>query len=96
MFGFGRRICPGRHFAELTLFLSISKSLAVFNMRPIADNDNQFEATFLPGIISHPAEYKIDLLPRSAKAKDLIHSLTFDEVWTEGDASMLNNINKFR
>jgi cytochrome P450 len=31
-FGFGKRICPGRHFADETLFLSIASLLSVFNI----------------------------------------------------------------
>src|SRR6266545_6358506 len=29
-FGFGRRVCPGAHLAEMTLFLNIATILAVF------------------------------------------------------------------
>ncbi|KAG8761790.1 hypothetical protein FRC11_013093 [Ceratobasidium sp. 423] len=36
-FGFGRRICPGQHFAEATLFLVIATMLSVFNIEPVKD-----------------------------------------------------------
>jgi cytochrome P450 len=32
-FGFGRRICPGRHFAEATLFITVASLFSVFNIR---------------------------------------------------------------
>jgi cytochrome P450 len=32
-FGFGRRICPGRHLAEATLFIAIASLLSVFNIK---------------------------------------------------------------
>lgn len=32
VFGFGRRICPGRNLALNALFLNIAQSLAVFNI----------------------------------------------------------------
>ncbi|THH07845.1 hypothetical protein EW145_g3103 [Phellinidium pouzarii] len=39
VFGFGRRICPGRHFAEASLWLAIANMLAVFDILPVLDND---------------------------------------------------------
>jgi hypothetical protein len=32
-FGFGRRICPGRHLADATMFIAISSLLSVFNIK---------------------------------------------------------------
>jgi hypothetical protein len=32
VFGFGKRICPGRHLAEATLFIAIASMLSVFNI----------------------------------------------------------------
>jgi cytochrome P450 len=31
-FGFGRRICPGRHFVDATLFILIASLLSIFNI----------------------------------------------------------------
>jgi cytochrome P450 len=31
-FGAGKRICPGRHFADATLFILVSSVLAVFDV----------------------------------------------------------------
>ena len=31
-FGFGKRICPGRHFADSTLFISVASLFSVFNI----------------------------------------------------------------
>ncbi|KAI9448698.1 cytochrome P450 [Lactarius psammicola] len=31
-FGYGRRICPGRHFAEMTIFIVAASLLSVFNI----------------------------------------------------------------
>ncbi|KAF8746796.1 cytochrome P450 [Rhizoctonia solani] len=38
-FGFGRRICPGVHFAEATIFMAISTLLAVFDIQPGRDEN---------------------------------------------------------
>ena len=38
-FGFGRRICPGRHFAMDTIFIAVSHMLAAFNIGKAHDAD---------------------------------------------------------
>ena len=32
-FGFGRRICPGRHFVDATLFITVASLFSVFDIR---------------------------------------------------------------
>jgi cytochrome P450 len=32
VFGFGKRICPGRHFADASIFIFIATLLSVFNI----------------------------------------------------------------
>jgi Cytochrome P450 len=36
-FGFGRRVCPARHFVDSSLFFSVSCVLAVFHVGPPKD-----------------------------------------------------------
>ncbi|THU99222.1 cytochrome P450 [Dendrothele bispora CBS 962.96] len=45
-FGFGRRICPGRHFATNTAWLAIAATLSVYNISPL-DKENlpKYECT---------------------------------------------------
>jgi cytochrome P450 len=33
VFGFGRRICPGRHLADATFFIVVASLLSVFNIK---------------------------------------------------------------
>jgi hypothetical protein len=33
LFGFGKRICPGRHLADATLFIAIASLLSVFSIK---------------------------------------------------------------
>jgi cytochrome P450 len=40
-FGFGRRVCPGAHLAEISLFLNIANILAVFNISKPVDKDGK-------------------------------------------------------
>ncbi|PIL25375.1 cytochrome P450 [Ganoderma sinense ZZ0214-1] len=39
VFGFGRRVCPGRHFAESTLFILVASVLSAFEIGPPVDED---------------------------------------------------------
>ena len=32
LFGFGKRICPGRHLADSTIFIVVASLLSVFNI----------------------------------------------------------------
>ena len=40
-FGFGRRICPGRHFAVDTIFLWAASVLATFNVAQLRDEEGK-------------------------------------------------------
>jgi cytochrome P450 len=33
LYGVGRRVCPGRHLADATLFIAIASLLSVFNIK---------------------------------------------------------------
>jgi cytochrome P450 len=84
VFGFGRRVCPGRVLADSSLYLSIAQSLAVFNIsKTVDENGREVEPVvqFLPGIISHPLPFKTSLEPRSSKHKELIQSLEQEHPW---------------
>ncbi|KAI0698594.1 cytochrome P450 [Cytidiella melzeri] len=75
-FGFGRRICPGRHFAKDNAILTIASVLHVFDVLPSLDEDGkeldpttQLSAS---GIISHPDPQHYMLKTRSKAAEGLI------------------------
>ncbi len=40
-FGYGRRICPGRHYADDALFVNIASALHVFNITPPLDDSGR-------------------------------------------------------
>jgi hypothetical protein len=54
IFGFGRRICPGRYFAEDILFLNMANILAVFKIEKAVDE--------LGNVIEPRAEFNSGLL----------------------------------
>ena len=39
VFGFGKRICPGRHFVDATIFIVVSSVLSVFNVTKAKDKN---------------------------------------------------------
>ncbi|OJI97944.1 hypothetical protein ASPVEDRAFT_37406 [Aspergillus versicolor CBS 583.65] len=76
-FGFGRRICPGRILADSTVFLTIAQSLAVFDISP----GEGARAEFLPGVISHPEPYGLEITPRSVQHMEVIREVEVDVPW---------------
>ncbi|KAF8335162.1 cytochrome P450 [Amanita rubescens] len=68
VFGYGRRVCPGAHFAELSIYLSITGILAMFNIRK--QNQDGVEITpkfeFTTGITSHPKPFVCQIEPHRA------------------------------
>ena len=47
IFGFGHRICPGAHLAEVSLFFNISRILALFDIsKPVDEYGNDVEQDF--------------------------------------------------
>lgn len=90
-FGYGRRICPGRHFAMNSLFITISRFLATFNIiKKVSDGielEVKVEAT--PGIINHPTPYPYTIKVRSEKYADLIRSVEQDHPWERSDGGLL-------
>jgi cytochrome P450 len=95
IFGFGRRICPGRLLAESSVWLTIAKSLAALDIRKgIDQNGKEIEPTvdFLPGIISHPVPFKAAIKPRSPEHEELIRAVESDHPWEESSAKALESI----
>jgi len=74
VFGFGRRNCPGLHFADAAIFITCAMSLAVFDISKPVVNDVPIEQAIemSSGIISHPLPFKCHITPRSSKAEALI------------------------
>ncbi|KAJ7607902.1 cytochrome P450 [Roridomyces roridus] len=82
-FGFGRRICPARHMAASTLFITFASILAVFDItKPIAEDGSIIEPTheYTAGAINiTPLPFKCCIKPRSKEAAALVQAID-DEV----------------
>ena len=90
-FGFGRRICPGRELADALIYLTIARSLAVFNIKKPMDGGKTVEpmVAFTSGALSQPVCFSADLMPRSGIAEALIRSVEDIHPFTEGDSKLL-------
>ncbi|PIL37686.1 cytochrome P450 [Ganoderma sinense ZZ0214-1] len=79
VFGFGRRVCPGRHFAAASLFIYCAALLHVFDIMPPKDEDgNTLVLEYSPrdSLVSHVEVYDYIVKPRSAKAQSLVADLS--------------------
>ncbi|EGO19149.1 putative monooxygenase [Serpula lacrymans var. lacrymans S7.9] len=70
-FGFGRRVCPGFHFAEGTIFAIVTTVLATCEILPAVDASGKTimpEIAYTSGTIVFPKAYKCNLKARSSQA----------------------------
>ncbi|KAF7345632.1 Cytochrome P450 [Mycena venus] len=76
-FGFGRRICPGRHMATSSLWITIASILATLDInKAIDENGEVVEPTYeyFPGLVSSPLPFKCSITPRSVQAAEIIQA----------------------
>ncbi|KLO17820.1 cytochrome P450 [Schizopora paradoxa] len=77
VFGFGRRICPGRHFADSALWLAIASVLSVYDILPPIHPKTGKEVLpkieFTSAVTIHPKPFDCRVIPRSAKHLALLH-----------------------
>ncbi|KAI0796931.1 cytochrome P450 [Abortiporus biennis] len=75
-FGFGRRICPGRHFGNMSIFLIIASVLQVFDIEPAKDANGVGIALnsikYTAGLVASPESLPCVLRTRSEAARSLV------------------------
>lgn len=75
-FGYGRRTCPGRHFARDILWIEVARLLWAFEIEagktetgePIEVDD----LTATDGLVMRPMPYKASFKPRDSQAEEII------------------------
>ncbi len=77
-YGAGRRVCPGVHIAEKSLFLNISRLLWAFNVTKKANVEPNAE--MVPGWLSIPMPFECDINVRSERHKEII-----ERTWKEAE-----------
>ncbi|KAK7983339.1 hypothetical protein PG989_010741 [Apiospora arundinis] len=100
VFGFGRRVCPGKLLAEQSVWLTIAHSLAVFDIASPSPNGGgggkqkpkKGESMFVGGVVSHPAPYEVTVRPRTPGHAALIREVEKTHPWRESDAEELASI----
>ncbi|KAF7594730.1 hypothetical protein BBP40_008437 [Aspergillus hancockii] len=91
-FGYGRRICTGRHIARNSLFTLMARILWAFHIRAPIGPDGRGKGVddmdFESGFVSLPAQFEAVFEPRSDHARKIV-----EEQWesTEKDIDMLMN-----
>lgn len=75
-FGFGRRICPGMHLVDNSIFITVASILAVFDITKACDRNGEEITPHVDysGFISHPRPFQCCIRPRSTNASILIRS----------------------
>ncbi|PBK84831.1 cytochrome P450 [Armillaria gallica] len=76
-FGFGRRICPGRHMAYASVWITVASILATFKITKAVDVDGMIiepNDKVRPGIVCIQEAFKCSIKPRSKEAEVLICS----------------------
>jgi len=81
-FGFGRRICVGRHNADATVWATMVSVLSTFDIVKAKDahgNEIDIDPGYSDGFISHPETFPCAITPRSDVAKSLIEATQGNE-----------------
>jgi Cytochrome P450 len=78
IFGAGRRQCQGMHIAERSLFMGMARMLWAFNFERPTDQDGApipVDIDKFDGWLTvQPAEFKVNIIPRSKEKADLIRN----------------------
>ncbi|THU98501.1 cytochrome P450 [Dendrothele bispora CBS 962.96] len=76
VFGFGRRACPGMHFADASLWILLASLVAGFDIRPpVKDGQTVLPSgKFADGSISHPEHFDCVITPRQGTLQSIIRS----------------------
>ncbi|KAI0812779.1 cytochrome P450, partial [Irpex lacteus] len=68
IFGFGRRVCPGRYLAENSMYILIASLVYLFDFnvpRDAAGKEVPINPTWKASLTSYPNPFKCDIKPRS-------------------------------
>ncbi|KAH9901308.1 cytochrome P450 [Cubamyces lactineus] len=75
-FGFGRRICPGLHVANQSIFIVIARLLWAFNIVPVKDADGKpiipSADDFVSRLVTRPSPFPCSFEVRDEHARELI------------------------
>ena len=92
-FGAGRRICPGIHVADRSLFLAMSRMLWAFNFEPASDSQGRPVPStahdLTQGFVCMPVPFQCHITPRSQSRADMV-----TQEWNDAEAQCLDEKTK--
>lgn len=77
-FGYGRRVCVGKHLAEASVWIVVASMLGTMNIEKARDeqgNDIMPKVELTNGLTSHPIPYQCRIAPRDERSANLIRSV---------------------
>jgi cytochrome P450 len=95
VFGFGRRVCPGKLLADSSVWLTVALSLAALDIqKPVNQDGHEMtpEVDFMPGVISHSRPFEARIRPRSEQHVQLIHQVEQRYPWDKSSAAAIQAI----
>ncbi|KAH9857833.1 cytochrome P450 [Lenzites betulinus] len=81
-FGFGRRICPGRHMALDSMWIAIACVLSLFEIKKAVGEDGKEitpDGEYIRGFLIHPKPFPCVIRPRSKEHEQLLNELVYHE-----------------
>ncbi|KAJ7174153.1 cytochrome P450 [Mycena crocata] len=81
VFGYGRRVCPGTHLADVSVWITVAKAVAGLTIKRAVDVDgNEIDpvADTTDGIITRPLPFTCAVAPRSSQVLQLVMEATAD------------------
>jgi len=95
IFGWGRRICPGRLIAESAVFVTIAQTLAAYTMtKPVGADGKEIEpkVEYIPGIVAHLKPFEVDFKLRDPKYEEIIRTVEKEDSLDYGHAEILSKV----
>ncbi|KIK58637.1 hypothetical protein GYMLUDRAFT_693944 [Collybiopsis luxurians FD-317 M1] len=74
-FGYGRRTCPGKSYAQSALWLTVASLLSCFDFsKPVNEKGEEIHLSvdYIDGLITHPSTFECIIRPRSKVVERLI------------------------
>ncbi|KAJ6573817.1 cytochrome P450 [Mycena vulgaris] len=79
VFGYGRRVCPGTHLADVSVWISVAKAVAGLTItRALDANGKEIdpEAEVTDGIITRPIPFTCTIVPRTEQVIQMVLDAT--------------------
>ncbi|EAU87749.2 cytochrome P450 [Coprinopsis cinerea okayama7 len=83
IFGFGRRVCPGRFLADASVFMILTTMVTLFDISKSVDSDGREivpEVEYTEGFVRHPKPFNCTIKPRSSTVAKLISQAKSDSI----------------